>query len=405
MTRFTRRRVYPLFSSTLLFFLIGALTFCTNVFLASWLPVVAPTSRWSTRIEIMAAADIHQLNTTSSSIPNDGIKGDDGNLLHIVSTRFMQQQGHLHALAEARLLLFETFCLPSMKQQTIDDFVWIVMTDPELDVILIERLVKLLSPYPNFYLVLSNAKQFSVGEEFEFELMHPRILTGDISRLYHVFQSPTRQLLLQTRVDADDGLNKRTLKDLQDKAREVSRHDDAAHDQNNNNNGWQVVCANLHLEWRNNDITSANVTFVSSAGKLRIVSEQICVTPGYTLVSKRNTTSLELPLLPKIAHHLVIRDWPECYKQHVTTTTTNSSSSKGCWTKLDRYPAALRSRTITSAGMSRIDAESDYDNITKTLWRLVERHYGISPDQAAATSQYIKQHLQSIVQENLQGQW
>jgi hypothetical protein len=312
-------------------------------------------------------------------------ENDYGDLLHVVTTRFMQLQPNLLALGEARLLLFETFCLPSMKLQATNDFVWTVLTDPDLDRNLLDRLVALLSPYPHFYVILSNDKEFS------FSTQERAIITGDVSKLYAVLNSQNRRLLLLTRLDADDGLHRHTLEKIQGVARALP---------NDYGAGWQIVCAGLHYEWRNDDITSFNVT---TAGRLRLIQEAICVTPGYTLIKHRNATSINFPTLPRIGHHLVNREWPECLQN-----ATGNNATTDCWTKLrKRYPAALRGRTITSAGMSRIEtkpSDSMWDNQTDFLWGPVQRSYGILPEQALETSLRLQQNLIHIVEDNLRGQ-
>ena len=42
-------------------------------------------------------------------------------MIHILHTRFMQDQGNLTQLAWARFQLFETFCFPTIAQQTTDN--------------------------------------------------------------------------------------------------------------------------------------------------------------------------------------------------------------------------------------------------------------------------------------------
>jgi hypothetical protein len=85
-------------------------------------------------------------------------------LFLLVNSRFQQHDKNLTALGEARLELFETFCLPSMVHQTIQpknnsnlyQFIWIIKIDPKLDLRLKKKMVQLLKPYPNFFLVGSN---------------------------------------------------------------------------------------------------------------------------------------------------------------------------------------------------------------------------------------------------------
>ena len=378
-------RIFPFLSTSVLFLTFGTISLGTNLFLASWLPNAHPPS-WTDHQEYQQPSVIGKASILSSWMNQQPPENDDGDLLHVLTTRFMQHQPDLLALGEARLLLFETFCLPSMKLQTTNDFVWTILTDPDLDRNLLNRLVVLLAPYPHFYLILSNDKDFSFDS-----IQEQVIITGDVSKLYALLNSQNRSLLLQTRLDADDGLHRRTLKRIQDVARSLP---------NDYNVGWQIVCVGLHYEWRNDDIFSFNVT---TAGKLRLVEEAICVTPGYTLIKHRNSTFINFPTLPRIEHHMVNRQWPECLKIESGNATTD------CWTKLrKRFPAALRGRTITSAGMSRIESkpsESVWDNQTDLFWGLVQKDYGILPEQALETSLHLQQHLVPIVEDNLRGQW
>jgi hypothetical protein len=276
-----------------------------------------------------------------------------------------------------------------MINQNVDNFLWVVMTDPDLDHTLLARLKSLLSHHDNFYLVLSNEKLVT-PENITMDATSESIVTGDIEKLYSKLLDLSRPLLLETRLDADDALHRKTLYEIQQKARTLQ----------NDLEGWQIICNKLHYEWRNDDIQAPNQT-VETPGKLRLVMEGICVTPGYTLVKHREARSIEFPPWPRIGHHLITREWPNCLSDK-TNATTN------CWTKLETYPAAFRSRTITSAGMNRIESsanESIYDNQTTILWNFVEKDYGILPQKSLDTSRYLQKHLASIIADNLKGQW
>lgn len=328
-------------------------------------------------------------NSTSSDNDNENVN----DILHIVTTRYMQHQSDLIALGQARLHLFETFCFPSMINQLTKNFLWFIYTDPNLDDILLQRLIKILSPYPTFYLILSN----TVFDSLEYIISSANnntdkaILTGDIELLRTVLYDTERRHLLETRLDADDGLHRKALLDIQQKAKYVLPA---------NTTGWQVICNKLHFEWRNDNITLTNTT-IDTSGKLRLVQESICVTPGFTLVKHREPNSIEFPPHPKIQHHLIRRNWPKCLGE-VSRATSN------CWMKLSNYPAALRSRTVTSAGMSRIltsPEESIYDNQTEIFWNFVKKDYGILPEIVMETSQFLQSNLDHIVEDNLKGQW
>jgi hypothetical protein len=362
------------------FVILGLMSFLTaggNFYMAIMFPRLITTS------------DIITQSTQDS--PNDR---QDTGMLHIVTTRFMQDQPNLLALGKARLRLFETFCLPTMIHQEVDNFLWFVMTDPALDSSLLERLKKLLYPYPNFYLVASNDKLLTPGNLTQgVETATSFIRSGNMELLYSRMFDLHRPLLIETRLDADDGLEKTTLSEIQRLANKLP----------NDTRGWQIICNRLHFEWRNNDILTEPSEEIQSSGKIRLVREQICTTPGYTLVKHRNFRSIDFPVWPRLSHHLVTREWPKCRWEENKKNVTHD-----CWIKLDPYPAALRSRTITSAGMSRIESTPDgskYEIPNEMFWDMLDADFGVSRSVAVDTSRYLRDNLRDIILDNLRGQW
>ncbi|KAG7337310.1 putative rhamnosyl transferase [Nitzschia inconspicua] len=316
----------------------------------------------------------------------------DSKMLHVVTTRFMQNQPNLLALGKARLRLFETFCLPTVIHQETSEFMWFIMTDPNLHPNLFSRLKSLLEPYSNFYLVSSNTKLLTPGNLTQgIEAARTIIHTGDLEQLYSKMFDQHRPLLIETRLDADDGLHKTVLSEIQRLAYELPK----------DVRGWQIICNRLHFEWRNNEILEETNHTIQSSGKLRLVREHICTTPGYSLIKHRIAQSIEFPPWPKIGHHLITREWPNCQSEGGENVTHD------CWLKLDPYPAAIRSRTITSAGMSRVEPMPDgtmYENQTELFWRVIEKDFGISRHAAVDTSQFLKDNLADIALDNLKGQ-
>jgi len=149
-------------------------------------------------------------------------------VLHIVNTRFMQGQGHLTHLANARLELFRTFCLPTMLKQntTISPVLWIIKIDPELDVDVREQLVEMVGRHRmNFYVVGSmNNFGFSVvpgswrsGEMGSDILSNPNttVYNGDLTLLRRAHSVREKLIVLETRLDADDGLHREYLDMIQ----------------------------------------------------------------------------------------------------------------------------------------------------------------------------------------------
>lgn len=363
------KRFAPFLSMSVLLVLLGTISLTSNILLSIFLPLES-IPKWRT--------------------PHDLYDHRESNaILHVVTTRFMQNQPDLVALGKARLLLFETFCLPTLINQNVTNFIWFIMVDPELDITLLDRLKAMLVPFPHFYLVLSN-DSILTPQTLINATSETRILTGDHNKLYSLMLDLNRPLLLETRLDADDGLHSKTLFQIQETARSLPV----------DSTGWQIVCNGFHFEWRNNDIFVSNNTIMNT-GNLRLVKENICVTPGYTFVRHRKPGSTAFPPWPELGHQQITKVWPHCNDQRAKSTTN-------CWVKLGKYPAALRPRTITSAGMRRVETMpgiSDYDNQTEAMWKYVEKEFMIMPQKALLISRYMQENLASIVKDNLKGQW
>lgn len=437
----TRRRLLPI--STLILIMISV-TVGTNLFLAAWIfpPLIVGVhnpqldqGRGGSKTMCLGSTGNDGNYNAVNIYNNDEVIMSKKKALHIVTTRFQQHQPHLVEIGKARLKLFETFCLPTMIRQDVDDdFLWFIMTDPQLDSSLMQRLIDLLSPYPHFYLVTSNDKLLTPANLTRNDLVATDLIrTGDLDRLYTTMFDLHRPLLIETRLDADDGLHQSTLSEIQRMARYQLPVD---------TRGWQIICSRIHYEWRNQDILLAANTALSpvassgtnmtttavvaaqnlppsmlllnSSGKIRLVRERICVTPGYTLVKHRPDHSIEFPHWPRTGHNLIVIEWPECRRPMFENdpddniNINNQTATFNCWTKLGNFPSALRSRTVTSAGMSRVESppkETKYENQTQLFWTLVERDFGILESQALSTSRYMQQNLAHIVEDNLKGQW
>jgi hypothetical protein len=133
-------------------------------------------------------------------------------IIHIVNTRFMQEQGPLRILGVARYHQFMTFCFPSIVHQTSQHFLWIIKTDPQLSPDLLNLMIQALKPYSNFYLVASNNNflinkgngSWRNGAE-GFDLLKSKIYTGNVTKLHQAIALRNDRPVLETRLDADDG--------------------------------------------------------------------------------------------------------------------------------------------------------------------------------------------------------
>ena len=185
-------------------------------------------------------------------------------ILHTVTSRFMVGQapnvtyGRQFEIQQARYLLFETFCWPTVKHQTSSNFYWLVLVDPGLDKRIIGGMKKLMSsiehfPNGNAFLVLTNNTEWSsdgIGVENstsyavglqpvaqEFKDGSLEILTGNTDYLLraldwmdgknnnksNLWTAPNNDenkplMVIETLLDTDDGLNTHAVEWIQDTA-------------------------------------------------------------------------------------------------------------------------------------------------------------------------------------------
>ena len=204
----------------------------------------------------------------------------DSKVLHIVLTRFMQDQPNLIHLARARLLLFQTVCLPSMIQQSTSQFLWIILTDPNLDLEIRRTLCVILKPYPNFILLGTNHQiqgetfRSSLGKHF----LQVPLFSGSIVKLRQAYLIRDSIPLLQTRLDADDALHTDFLELLQLEAFQLFYSEKDVRDNlrslvdKNNDVQWYFWCTQRHVEWYAN----SNIWNI-------VEHSRLCVTPGLTV--------------------------------------------------------------------------------------------------------------------------
>ena len=334
-------------------------------------------------------------------------------LVHIVNTRFMQEQGNLTSLAKARLSLFQTFCLPTMRAQTSQSFLWIIKTDPDLDRSILAALVQELRPFPNFYLVASN-KNFRVNENFpggwrdgaEVEdLSRSRVYSGNQTLLEQAMALHHRTdpyPIVETRLDADDGLHIQFLETIQTLAMR------AFHPSNKNADvpRWLYWCSRRHIEWHFSEtllgsepIWKQITTFGALSG---IQHEKLCITPGFSVGFPTGVAESDVPIH---AHDKVI----EQIRSMPREDACGLPNSKDCLQFVENFVfEAIRSRSPTSAGMLRVEIVPK--EIATDPWlyyaymNMIHGKFGISQQHLSWMNRYLSDHMIEIARDNLLGQ-
>ena len=320
-------------------------------------------------------------------------------ILHFVHSRFMQEQGNLTHLGAARLHLFETFCLPTMVAQTTSNFLWLIRMDPDLDAAISARLRQLTAPYPHVYLIASN-RNFRINEDFPgawrdgaqaADLRASRIYTGNPTRLATALALTQDVLILDTRLDADDGLHVDYLRSLQ----RAARHEFAVRPTLQ----WKYWCARRHLAWHWAVPAAAHDTAGYVTGTQ---TSHMCITPGITVAFPVGVAEANVPVY---AHHELI---PKLQQLPPERRCIENAPDVDCLAFVSTHAfEAIRSRTPTSAGMLAVaDAPERPDSawLEYAFWDVLFDDFGLSRGQLVWMQSYLTNHLRQIGQDNLQGQ-
>ena len=190
-----------------------------------------------------------------SDIPKSMVEENDSSIfspdiVHVVETRFMQKQSKLLELGLARLSLFETFCLPSMLRQTDGNFLWIIRADPDIHMAISGTLTQLLDGKQNFILIGSNDNPEGFGRSgspFKDFLGNTPVWSGNVTLLEQAYeQSAAGSVMLETRLDADDGLAHNYIKSVQKEAVQYLTGSDTSEHPGNK---WRLWCIHSNFEW------------------------------------------------------------------------------------------------------------------------------------------------------------
>jgi hypothetical protein len=343
------------------------------------------------------------LDTTTSS-----------SVVHIFHTRFMQHQPALLELGKARLLLFELFCLPTMVHQTSQNFVWIIRTDPALHVVLRQQLIHLVQPFDNIMLVAnldnpfgnfrnwnSNMNINDANETQAAEFQPDHVWSGSIHLFQHQHHKAQDHVLIETRLDADDGLHVEFVQSVQEQALRLGvgvkqppatetdtdvnashGHDfpekkkDKAKHMSIPPQSLMFFCTAEHYEWHYDggdadaDGSDDAAAYPHPSGRLLSRLEDYCITPGLSIA--RSPTFHKV--FKHIDHTLIAMAVEEC-RQDIDISISgdgeheneNRHQDTNCisWNR-HLIPGAIRSRTPTSAGMKYVgigvDLNSTRDN-------------------------------------------
>lgn len=319
---------------------------------------------------------------------------NDYDLVHVIQTRFMQFQPNLKALGQARLRLFEALTIPSIQHQSVNQFLWIIRTDPQLDVALLQQLIQAVSRVPNAVLVASNTNLEGFrGASCIADITAETVLAGSLSMVHSYHVAAASHAVLETRCDADDAISIDFVKWIQIAANAQLKQN------------WMVWCAENHMEWQY-DSPWSNVT---TKGALLGLKSVQCITPGLTWGYSVNTSRSKIPVSK---HNQIHSKIPAC-------DASEKDGTSKCMVKLGGdLPMALRARTPTSAGMDHVLITDHTENafpmesLQKSKWRHSQDNlwgslstlFGVEAADLWSVRALIKESLPAIVRDALEGQ-
>jgi hypothetical protein len=308
----------------------------------------------------------------------------------------MQFQPKLVHLARARLKLFQIFCLPLIRYQMDSDvnFLWMIRVDPDLDDEVRSELLGLLQEHNDLAMrrvvvIASNENPHFVHEK----PMVSMLLWGSFDLWQSYYDAALRNVtVMETRLDADDGLSGAFVPTLQQHVHENAPAVGVP----------RVYCVRTHLEWEQEPLQST-LPDSKTVGILMGLRTRICVTPGLTYVyppeSLSNGAADRLPA----KHHHIHHTLPRCRDNVDEACLVRLSGSRDA-------PLAIRARSITSAGMMRVV----HGNIPKTArspklqenaWHYLMPQFGLTRDYVHKVKLYLEgPEKDSIVKEALEGQ-
>jgi Putative rhamnosyl transferase len=338
------------------------------------------------------------------SIRNDVVKKDwdFGPVIHIVNSRYMQHQGNLTSLGNARLALFKVFCLPTMVQQSTQQFMWLIRVDPSMDSSLLRNLIDLVAHQnrSNIYIVASNANSASWrGGEVAWNLARCRVYSGNQTRLEIAMAVHNHYRIVETKLDMDDGLHKRNLQ-------------------------WLYWCAGRHVEWfwmderiakRGSiplDMDASLQMDLLTRGSWHSVDNhhRFCATAGLSVAIGVGVPRSNVPFM----FHT------DLLKTIQGNNNGNNADNRGnsldcgmpvqadCIAFVDDFGfEAIRSRTPTSAGVNEILNQLTTDQYTwethQSLTTMALENFAVSTVALRWINSYISNRTAQLARDNLAG--
>jgi len=334
-----------------------------------------------------------------------GIKEDSKwknkhDVVHIIVTRYMQLQPDLMHLGKARNDLMRVFTLPTIVQQTTQEFIWCIFTDPDLNQELLDEIIEMIKPYPNILLLGMN-NGMNNFKDYGWMANIKKVFSGDEQMLKDYQKASKQRVFLETRLDADDSIYVEMVDSVQKQAADTMGKRAKIHKYNvkEMKKEYRIFCNEHHLEWGYfNPWEKA-----SEQGHLfGVQHSEFCISAGLTYGFNVGTTKGDLPTT---SHHRMSVKIPTCDK---------AVDGRNCLERInakDYKYIMMRSRTPTSAGMlgvipgkNVIESDTWKHKQDLTWANVIPRNFGIEPQSIWDLRKRLKGTMEDILKDALEGQ-
>jgi Putative rhamnosyl transferase len=335
-------------------------------------------------------------------------------IVHVILMRFMQSQPELLHLGQARLDLFHAITLPSIMQQTSQDFLLIIRTDPNLHPVLKESMLATLRHVPNAVLVGSNKVVEGFREVGMVDVNETTVMSGSLALVqsYHEMAQDKTHVVLETRLDADDALSLTFVEKIQRRAHKiwvVNKNEEAmvrVPREVADNNDWRVWCPGPHIEWR---FYSPWDSKSMTGSLIPMPATKACITPGLTYGFQVNAKFLDVG----VRQHQLLHSHLKRCEERPTRCLERLSGGE------EAEAVALRARAPTSAGMKDVVPRILLTNATNViyptktqqhdieqsqLWASLPNLFGLNPASIWAMRFRMEANLPAVLADGLLGQ-
>jgi hypothetical protein len=330
-------------------------------------------------------------------------------VVHVVQTDFLQYQLQLNHINKARLDLFESFTIPSMKQQSTKEFLWLIWTDPKLGSDFKQELLKQVSPFPNVVVLGSRHDReldFRELNGMSQEDLDDAIFYGSKDLLLEYLEAAQTRVLIETRLDADDALNKDYLLAIQEQTADTVGKSEAKDD-------FRIMCPEHHTEWR---YYKPNEPGHEDGHLVHYHNPTFCINSGLSIGYQTEASSRHLEHKQQCNFDVF---YHECLRKgHVGIEFIAETNGKMFMKCLDRArgrrrldQAVLMSRTPTAAGMKRVlGTDKTYKNTfegdekQKEAWKMVEDKFAVRKDKVTAVRRSMEKNIENIIRDAITGQ-